>query len=237
MRIRFLAAILVAYAGCIVLGLMMGSLDINRPPVPAMGQEVRGVWITPLIAAVAWCAFRAYRAYRRKERFETVFFPCAIVTMVAYSYFATMALLNKHLDNEGSAMDMIVTDAFVLHREDPDFDERLVAVSLPAEAGGTAIWRIVNPSTALSRFPIGSRARIIWHKGYFGDPWCEYVDDRFPLHQSRLTEYDEYKRWWRATSAIGQFSAESPCKSKMRSWGIPITDVEDLKEIPMSSQH
>lgn len=233
MRNKLLVALLVACAGSIIPGAMLASLDQNRPPTDVTGAGARLVWFLPTIGAVGWCAFRAWRGYRQKERLDAVLLPCVIVSSVAFTFFSAMAFLNKHLDSQGSAVDMVVTDVFVLDRAD-HHTERIVAVSLPAEAGGTAVWQIVNPNTALSRFPIGSRARIIWHKGYFGVPWCEYVDDRFPQYHWRLTEY--YKNW-RAQSAMGQFSAESPHKNEMRLWGIPISEVEDLKQLSSSSQH
>ena len=158
--------------------------------------------------------------------------PCVVPFCLAFSIFACIAFLNKRLDHNGVQMDMIVTDVFVLHRED-DHDERIVAVSLPAEAGGTAIWQVCDPEITLAAFPIGSKAKIVWHEGYFGYAWCEYVDRRFPQYQWQL---EEYYKFWQTRSAVGQFSAGSPFRDEMRSWGIPVADVANLSELSDSAR-
>jgi hypothetical protein len=232
MRNRLLPITLLAACACTIPAIMLASVDENRPPTNAMGGGVRLAWALPMIPVLGWCIFRSYRAYRRKERFDTIALPCATVYVIAFSFYSAMAFLNKHLDGDGLAMDMIVTDVFILNRTN-HHDERLVVVSLPPQAGGTAIWQVVHPKTALSLFSIGSRARIIWHEGYFGAPWCEYIDQRFPLYHWRLMEC--YKIW-RAKSAIGQFSPGSPHKRELLSWGIPVVEVGDLHELSSSDR-
>jgi hypothetical protein len=232
MRKKLAIALVIAWAGSIIPGFILASQDDNRPPTHVGGWGVRFVWYLPEIVAMGWCALRAFKAYRRKEGAGKVILSCTIVFIIGFSLFAAIAFLNQYLDRRGVAMEMTVTDVFILHRTD-HHDERLVAVSLPAEAGGTAVWLIANPETALAKFPLGSKARIIWHNGYFGVPWCEYIDQRFPQVQSRLAEYH---KTWRAQSAMGQFSAGSPYKEKMDSWGIPVSTIADLNELSHSGQ-
>jgi hypothetical protein len=231
MRKKLGIALLVAWAGSAIPAWMLASLDDNRPPAQVAGWGVRVAEFLPLAATAGWCAFRALKGYRRKEAFDQVLLSCTIVLVIGFSLSAAIAFLNKHLDHSGVAMEMTVTDVFILHRTD-HHDERLVAVSLPAQAGGRAVWLIANPDTALAAFPIGSKARIISHNGYFGAPWCEYIDRRFPQYHWQLSEYHKS---WRAQSAIGQFSADSPCKKEMVSWGIPVFAVTNLNELSPSA--
>src|SRR5690242_9665556 len=175
MRKKIGIALLVVWVGSIIPGWILASLDDNRPPAGVAGWGVRAAWFLPIMASAGWCAFRALKAYRRKEAFDKVILSCAIVSVVGFSSFAAIAFLNKYLDPHGVAMEMTVTDVFILHRTE-GHDERLVAVSLPAQAGGTVVWLIANPEIALAAFPIGSKAGIILHRGYLGVPWCEYLD-------------------------------------------------------------
>jgi hypothetical protein len=232
MRKKIGIALLVACAGSAIPACIFASLDENRPPTEVAGWGVRIAWLLPEVAAAGWCALRVLKAVRRKEAFDKVILSCAIVFVIGFSFSAALAFLNKYLDRHGLAMEMTVTDVFILHRTE-HHDERLVAVSLPAQAGGTVVWLIANPEIALAAFPIGSKARIIWHRGSFRVPWCEYIDHRFPQYQWQLSEYHKS---WRAQSAIGQFSAASSCKKEMVSWGIPVSDVADLNELSHSGQ-
>ncbi len=232
MRKKLGIALLVAWVGSAIPGFFLASLDDNRPPAQATGWGVRVVWFLPVVVSTAWCAFRVLKARRRKEPFDQVLLSCTIVSLIGFTLFAAIAFLNQYLDRRGVPMEMTVTDVFILHRTD-HHDERLVAVSLPAEAGGTAVWLIANPETALAAFPVGSKASIISHHGCFGIPWCEYIDHRFPQQHWQLTEY--YKNW-RAQSAIGQFSAASRCKEQMVSWGIPVSTITNLNELSHSGQ-
>jgi cytochrome bd-type quinol oxidase subunit 2 len=232
MRKKLAIALLVAWAGGAIPACILASLDENRPPTQVAGWGVRVAWFLPMVAAAGWCAFRALKGHRRKEAFDKVLLSCTIVFVIGFSLSAAVAFLNKCLDHSGMAMEMTVTDVFILRRTD-HHDERLVAVSLPAQAGGTAVWLIANPEIALAAFPIGSKARIISHNGYFGVPWCEYIDHRFPQYHWQLSEYHKS---WRAQSAIGQFSAASPCKEEMVSWGIPVSAIANLNELSPSER-
>jgi len=160
MRKKLAIALLVAWAGSAIPGCIFASLDENRPPTQVAGSGVPVAWFLPMVAAAGWCAFRALKGHRRKEAFDKVLLSCTIVFVLGFSLTAAVAFLNKCLDHSGMAMEMTVTDVFILRRTD-HHDERLVAVSLPAQAGGTAVWLIANPEIALAAFPIGSKARII----------------------------------------------------------------------------
>ncbi len=232
MRNKLMIALLITLVATVFPGFVFMFVDEHRPPTVVAGAGARLVWFLPLIAGLVWCAFRALKALRRKETINAAILPCVILLCIAFNICAGVAFLNHQFHGKGVAVAMVVTDVFVLHRED-HHDERLVTVSLPDKMGGTAVWQVVDPKTSLTEFPLGSEAIIIWHNGYFGNPWCDYVDHRFPQYRWQLMEY--YKNW-RAISAVGQFSAGSPYKKEMISWGIPVTEVANLKELSAADQ-
>jgi hypothetical protein len=136
--------------------------------------------------------------------------------------------MNIWLAQPAIPAEMTITDVFTITRGNSEVD-RYVAVSLPPEVGGgSAIW-MFQRWTDLSRYAVGSTAEIVWHRGYFGSPWCEYKDVRFPGVRSELNQRE---RSGTATSAEGQFSPNSHVKQTITSWGIPLKEVADLHELP-----
>lgn len=225
---RLLLLWILVYASSCVPIYMMASLDNNRMPDPKPSGLLGLILFVPMLLTAGWCVYRVCKASQQKELLGAVCLKCSFVFIAIFTLCALPIYLNKHLDRRATPMDMIVTDVFVVYRGKENYDA-YVAVSLPPKAGGPAIWTIPDSSTPLSRYPIGSKARIIWHEGYFGLPWCEYVDKRFPQYQYRLNQYE---RSGRAIRAAGQFSPGSPYKAVMESWNIPVSEVTNLNTLP-----
>ncbi len=227
------AALLVAFATATGIGVMVltAGLDEHRPPNRTPASWPILIALLPAGAAVLWAIYRAVIAYRRRQSFDAVILPIVLPLCAALLFAMVLSCMNIWMDKTGIELDMTVTDVFTVDRGRQELD-RYVVVSLPAEAGGgggggTAVW-LFQRWTDLTKYAVGSKARIVWHAGYFGWPWCEYKDGRFPGYQTELLRVE---RRGTAKAAEGQFVVESGVKKMMEKWGIPVREVE-LRALP-----